>query len=354
MPPLEVQSSHLKQVLRTPRALAAVVVLLVLLALGGSWLAGAFAPRVTTAVVTRGEAAEVVYATGTVEPRLWAKVVTMQRKRIVDICRCEGQQVKQGDILVRLDDVEERAQLTELEARLKQLNEDVARLKTLLERNVTSRTSYDEKVTQVREYEARIAAQRERLGELVLRAPMDGTVLRRDGEVGEIATTGVGDVLFWVGQPRPLRIVADVNEEDILKVATGQRVLVRHDAAQGPLEAVVDEITPKGDPTTKTFRVYLALPDDTPLRIGMSVEANIVVRQARDAALVPSEAVSMGGAQVIDHGRIRRADVKVGIRGTRLVEVVSGLSPGDVVVSPARADLRPGDRVHALPAGAGP
>lgn len=334
--------------LRQPRVLAAVAALLALAI--GAWLwAGGLATRVTTAQVVRGEAAEVVYATGIVEPRYWAKVVSLQRKRIIDMCRCEGQPVKQGDVLVRLDDVEERAQLSELEARLSRLNEDVVRIKTLLDRNVASRTSYDEKLTQVREFEARIAAQRDRIGDLVLRAPMDGVVLRRDGEVGEIASTGVNDVLFWVGQPRPLRIVADVNEEDILKVQPGQRVLIRHDGATGPLEATVDEITPKGDPATKTFRVYLGLPDTSPLRIGMSVEANIVVRQASNVVLVPSEALSAGVAHVVDQGRIRRVEVKAGIRGARMVEVLAGLKAGDIVVSPMRSDLKEGNRVRATP-----
>lgn len=338
--------------LRQPKVLAAAAVALAL-ALAWAWTVG-WATRVTTAVATRGDAAEVVYATGTIEPRYWAKVVTLQRKRIIEMCQCEGQPVKKGDVLVRLDDVEERAQLTELEARLSRLGEDVVRIKTLLDRNVASRTAYDEKVTQVREFEARIAAQRDRIADLVLKAPMDGVVLRRDGEVGEIANTGVNDVLFWVGQPKPLRIVADVNEEDIIKVKAGQRVLVRHDGAPGPLEAKVDEITPKGDPATKTFRVYLGLPDTTPLRIGMSVEANIVVREVRDVVLVPVEAVAAGAVHVVANGRVRQVQVKTGIRGTRAVQVDTGLNAGDVVVSPARTDIKDGVRVQVAPAGSKP
>jgi multidrug efflux pump subunit AcrA (membrane-fusion protein) len=169
----------------------------------------------------RGDAAEVVYASGVVEPRTWAKVASLQRKRIIDLCRCEGKAVSKGDILAKLDDVEERAQLAELTARRDRLKLDVERARTLLERNVGSRVTLDEKVTQMQEAEARIAAQQDRISDLVLRAPMDGIVLRQDGEVGEIAGTGSSDVLFWVGQPKPLRVVADINEEDIVRVAQG-------------------------------------------------------------------------------------------------------------------------------------
>ena len=116
---------------------------------------------------------------------------------------------------------------------------------------------------------------------------MDGVVLRRDGEVGEIAE--VGQILFRVGVPKPLQVVAEVNEEDIPRVAVGQTVLLRTDAFPGQrLEATVREITPMGDPVAKTYRIRVALPDDTPLRPGMSVEANVVTREKPNALLVPA------------------------------------------------------------------
>jgi RND family efflux transporter MFP subunit len=301
----------------------------------------------------RGTAAEVVYATGTVEPVLWAKVAALQRKRIVDLCRCEGKAVSKGEVLARLDDIEERAVLAELEARLARLREDAVRLQTLVARNVTARTTYDDKLTQVREYEARVAAQKDRISELELRAPMDGVVLRRDGEIGEIAGTGANDVLLWVGQPKPLRVVAEVNEDDIGKVREGQKVLLRHEGHAGqPLTASVGSLTPKGDPATKTFRVYLALPDDTPLKIGMSVEANIVVREVADALLVPAEAIGDGQVQVVAGSRVERRAVETGIRGTRMVEIRKGLAAGEGIASPFNAGLKDGARVRPQQAAA--
>lgn len=317
-----------------------------LLATAAVWL-WARGTEVKVVAPVRGDAAEVIYATGIVEPVHWAKVAALARKRIVDICRCEGREVKKGDVLVRLDDDEERALLAELEARLQRYNDDAARFKGLVERNVTARTTYDEKLTQVREYEARVAAQKDRIDILQLKAPMDGVVLRRDGEVGEIAGTGASDVLLWVGQPRPLRVVAEVNEDDITRIKVGQRALLRHEGGGGaPLLASVESITPKGDPQTKTFRVYLALPDDTPLKIGMSVEANVVVAEAKDVLLLPAEAVVDGRVQVLAGGRAVRHPVTIGIRGTRLVEIRGGLTAADRIVSPALNDLADGARVR--------
>lgn len=302
----------------------------------------------------RGDAAEVVYATGIVEPVHWAKVAALQRKRIIEICRCEGRVVKSGEVLVRLDDDEERAGLAEIEARLQRFRDDAERLRQLVERSVTARTLLDDKLTQVREYEAKVEAQKERIDLLKLKAPMDGVVLRRDGEVGEIAGTAANDVLLWVGQPRPLRVVAEVNEDDIGRIRTGQNVLLRHEGAtDGPLVATVDSITPKGDPQTKTFRAYLALPDATPLQIGMSVEANIVVAEAKGALLLPAEAVLDNRVQAIENGRAIRRVVVVGIRGTRMVEIRDGVTAGDFVITPFRSELENGVRVRPAPAPAG-
>jgi hypothetical protein len=108
----------------------------------------------------------------------------------------------------------------------------------------------------------------------------------------------------------------------------------------------VSQITPKGDPTRKTFRVYLLLPNDTPLRIGMSVEANIIVREKPSAIVVPAEAVAGDMVQVVSDGRIARVPVKVGIRGSRNVEVIGDVAKGTAVLSPARSDLASGTRIR--------
>ena len=73
------------------------------------------APQVAAVAATRGTAVEIVYATGAVEPVRWAKVASVIRDRIIEICDCEGKAVAKGDVLARLDDREVRAQLKELQ-----------------------------------------------------------------------------------------------------------------------------------------------------------------------------------------------------------------------------------------------
>jgi len=322
-----------------------VVAVLVAAAVAGYWLYLRPTP-VDTAAARRGDAAEIVYATGVVEPRTWAKVTPLIRERITWLCNCEGETVDQGAELARLDDREAQAALAELKARLQLAHDELERQSVLAGRNVASQQALDRARSEVAQYEALVAGQTARIGSHVLRAPSAGVVLRQDGEVGEIAEPGT--ILFWVGRPTPLLVIADVNEEDVPRVEVGQRVLLRSDAFPArELEAVVDSVTPKGNPVTKTFRVRLRLPDDTPLRIGMSVDVNIVVRVSESTLLVPGLAVEGAAVFVVEHGTARRRSVEVGIRGTRATEVLSGLGEGERVITPFPADLADGARVDA-------
>src|SRR5580693_47986 len=328
-----------------------VLAVLAVAALGGAyWQYPDFfqPPTVTTGVAVLGPVSEAVYGTGTVEPERWAKVVPLQRRRLVELCRCEGQAVKAGQVLGRQDDAEEVSALHELEINSDQLERDVNRAEKDRDKSDAQKTDYEQRSTRLEESKSRISAQKVRLDALVLRAPLDGMVLRRDGEVGEIV--GPTDVLFWVGPPAPMQVVAEVNEEEINRIAIGQKAFLRSEAfAAQALRATVSRITPKGDPTRKTFRVYLLLPDDTRLRIGMSVEANIVVREKPQAVVVPAEAIAGNAVQVVNNGRIQRIPVTIGVRGSRNVEIIGDVSRGVAVLSPARTDLADGTKVRLEP-----
>src|ERR1700744_6439154 len=303
---------------------------------------------VTTSVATLAPVSEAIYGTGTVEPARWAKVVPLQRRRLVDLCTCEGETVKAGQVLGRQDDAEERNALNELQLSYQQAQRDLERAEKDRTKSDAQQKEYEQRWTQAEEYKSRISAQQVRIDQMVLRAPLDGMVLRRDGEVGEIV--GPTDVLFWVGPPLPVQVVAEVNEEEINRIAVGQKAFLRSEAFPGQaLRASVSQITPKGDPTRKTFRVYLLLPSDSPLRIGMSVEVNIIFRDRPSATVVPAEAVANNAVQVINDRRIEKVAVTTGIRGGRNVEIVSGVSRGMAVLSPARPDLPDGTKVRTKP-----
>lgn len=302
---------------------------------------------VETVTPTRGTAAEVVYAAGVVEPRRWAKVTTVVRRHIIDLCHCEGQPVVAGQILGRLDDQDARAAMRELEAREQFAKGELDRAVDLLERRVASQQAYERASAEVAQVRAALAAARAKLDDYILRAPLEGIVLRRDGEVGEVAEPG--QILFWVGNPKPLEVVADVNEEDIPKVEAGQSVLLRSDAfPDRPVTATVASITPKGDPVAKTYRVRLALPDDAPFLIGMSVDVNIIVRTVENALNIPRAALDGAAVMVVGPDQTAsRVALKIGIRGAREVEVVEGLNDDARVIVPYPVGLMAGQKVAA-------
>jgi RND family efflux transporter MFP subunit len=277
----------------------------------------------------------------------WAKVTSLVRNRIIEICYCEGKTVAKGDVLARLDDKEPRAALDEFRAREEFAKREMERVTQLLGRGAATIQTHEKMGMDLRQIQALISVQMEKLAYYTITAPMDGLVLRRDGEVGEIAEPG--QVLFRVGVPKPLQIVAEVNEVDIPRVAVAQTVLLRTDAfLDRRLEGKVSEITPMGDPVTKTYRIRIALPDDTPLIAGMSVEANVIAREKMNALLVPADAVQDGATFVIDGNRLRRRPVAVGIRGARAVEILSGLKAGEPVASPAPTGAADGQRVRVV------
>jgi hypothetical protein len=155
-------------------------------------------------------------------------------------------------------------------------------------------------------------------------------------------------MLFWIGKASPLQVVADINEEEITKIAIGQKAFLSNEAfARRALRASVSRITPRGDPTKKTFGVNLLLPPDSPLMIGMTVDANIVFNEKRAAVLVPVNAILGGTVQVLTDDVVHRVPVSAGIRGNEFVEITAGVSAGALVLSPGRGDLKDGGHVRA-------
>src|ERR1700748_288640 len=181
--------------------------------------------NVTTSVANLAPLSEAIYGTGTVEPARWAKVVPLQRRRLVDLCTCEGQNVKAGQGLGRQDDAEERNALNELQISSQQAQRDLDRAEKDRTKNDDTQKLYEQRWTQVQEYKSRITAQQTRIDQLVLRAPLDGMVLRRAGAAGE--TEGPPDVFFGGGPPLPMQVVAEVNEEEINRIAVGQKAFLR-------------------------------------------------------------------------------------------------------------------------------
>ena len=127
--------------------------LLVLLAAAGgaAWWWAARPPLVQSAEVVTGPAVEAVYATGTVEPVIWARIGPVVKGRLMTLAAEEGARVRPGDVLARLDDTVAQAQVQEAEARATFLREDAARLRALAAREIVARAALERAESEARE-----------------------------------------------------------------------------------------------------------------------------------------------------------------------------------------------------------
>jgi RND family efflux transporter MFP subunit len=303
-------------------------------------------PLVDLVALETGPAVRAVYATGNVEPVQWAKITPLVQGRIEEIYAHENAEVAPGELLARLDETEIRATVKELEARRDYLEHEVERTRALLSKGFGTEKAYELASSEYQQVLAAIAAANARRDHYVLRAPIAGTVLRRDGEIGEVIDSN--SVMYWIGRPKPLRIEAEVDEEDIAEVAVGQTALIKADAFPSrALTGTVAEITPKGDPVNKSYRTRISLPEDSPLMIGMTTELNIVIERRDNAVLAPETAVTDGRLWTVENGRAKPVAVTEGIRGNGKVEVrtASGSLPKTVIASPP-AGLKAGAKVR--------
>ncbi|MGB4106577.1 MAG: efflux RND transporter periplasmic adaptor subunit [Alphaproteobacteria bacterium] len=293
----------------------------------------------------RGPAIQAVYATGTVEPTVMMPIAPRSTARLMSLQADEGHIVKKGDVLGQLEDSDIQKQLDEVRARAEFAEKDYARKGELLKRGAISKGTADQSKADLDAARASVERVKAQLGYLQLTAPEDGLVLRRDGEVGELIPAS--QPVFWLSCCAPLRISAEVDEEDIALVKPGLPVMIRADAFPGQdFSGKVDSITPKGDAVSRSYRVRIGLSGQTPLMTGMTAETNIVISETKDALLVPAGALDGEAVWIVQEGKLSKRGVETGARNSSAVEIRSGITQDDAVVSAPRADFEEGQKVH--------
>ena len=306
------------------------------------------APEVITTMPHRGEAVEAVYATGTVEPVRYARVGTKIAGPITEVLKQEGDSVEQGNILAVIEASEDITRVQELAARLKLTEAEYERAARLRRTGNASQAALDQAESAQSAANAAYRGAKARLDDHFITAPISGEVLRSENQIKVGDMVQPGQPIFTIGDPSVLQVDAEVDEEDIVKVRPGQDALIRADAFPGQaLAARVARITPYGDPVARTYRVYLALPEDTPLISGMTTEINIVVRREDNALLIPVSSLSGASVWVVEDGRAHLMDAELGTIGEERAEVLSGLpESASVIVSPP-SGLVEGEKVRS-------
>jgi HlyD family secretion protein len=197
--------------------------------------------------------------------------------------------------------------------------------------------------------EARLEAAQVAVERTRIRAPSSGVVLKRHIEPGEVIRPG--DPLVTFAGDGPLKVRIQPDESNLALLQVGQRAQVSPEAfPEQRVDASIDRIAPSVDPVRGTVEVDLAIEDESDLRPDMTVTVEIEVGRSPSALLMPSWAIRDLGSEtpwvlVAEDGEARRREVKLGLEGDDLVEVVSGLSEDDRVLPPA-LPIEEGDPVR--------
>lgn len=184
-----------------------------------------------------------------------------------------------------------------------------------------------------------------------VKTPVAGVVSARNARVGAIAS-GAGQPLFTLIRNGEIELVADVPETDIHKVKAGQKALLTLAGAK-KIEGKVRLVSPTVDPATRLGSVHVVVNGKSGARAGMYASAEVIISRA-DALALPLSAVTTGRdgsvARKVEDSVVKQVKIETGIQDGGFVEVVSGLSAGDVVVAKAGAFVRNGDRIAPVPA----
>lgn len=200
--------------------------------------------------------------------------------------------------------------------------------------------------------EAQLANVRLQLDRTEVKAPVAGEVVARNALVGGIASAA-GQPMFVIIRDGALELQADVAERDILKLKPGQAVKMAGVGADTGLTGTVRLVEPAIDATTRLGRARISIDQPEAVRSGMFLDAEVLVAE-RQAVAIPVTAVGSapdGGATVMKvstDGLVTRVPVTTGIRDSGYVEIVEGLSAGEMVVTKAGAFVRDGDRVNPV------
>lgn len=324
------------------------ILLLAFAGAGGYLLFSRSQLAVEVAAPRRGQAVELVYATGVVEPVVQAVVSPQSAGQLTELMVDEGAAVQAGQPLARLDSAVAAQKVRELEARLELERKALERAQALQNRSAGSVEAVDQARSQQAQTQAQLEAARDQLLRRSLQSPVAGIVLRREGEVGEYLPAG--REVFVVGDPTRLRATLEIDEEDFPRLRRGQKVLLTADAFPGQVMAgEVGDITPQGDSVNKSYRVRVQLPPEVKLPVGMTVEANVVLQEKPGVLLAPSTALAAGKLFVVEGGQARLQAVQTGISGVKETEIISGISETARIIVQPPSTLQDGQRVRVMP-----
>jgi len=326
--------------------------------------AQATAPPVVTVIVPGSAAvAATVALTGSIAAKHTSPVgIQGEGGMVTQVLVKEGDFVRRGQVLARLDRSVQQQQVVEMDAAIRQSEADAAlarteldRAKALVARGFISKADIDRKTTTRDGAEAKVAVaraqagqMRARLGRLDVRAPDDGLILQRNVEAGQVVGAGT-TALFELAQNGAMEMRGRVAEQDLAALKLGQPAKVTLVGSTDSFNGTVWLIDPTIDAMARQGIVRIALGGDRRLRPGAFARATIASGSASRPQL-PQSAVQSDDSgsyvMIVDvANKAQRRRVEVGDVGEGGISIVKGLTGQERVVANAAAFLSPGEKI---------
>lgn len=312
------------------------------------------APAVSVAPVDVGSIARTVNVSGVVEPVRVVGVNSQLSGALLRVNVQEGDVVRRGALLARVDDRELRAQLAAAQANHQVAEAAYERAEQLRERRVITLPEFERERTAYASAQAQLDQLRARVGYASVTAPIQGVVTEKHVEAGDVVAPNTR--LFTLADVSTMVARVGVSELDVVELEPGDGVVIQLDAFPSQsFRGRIRRVFPTADPQTRLVPVEVELGPEARAvaRPGFLARATFALAAQDDALLVPASALVSGGTGgqsvfVVEDGRAVRRSVELGLTSQGRVQVVAGLDAGEVVVVAGNNALRDGAEVRVI------
>lgn len=356
-------------------------------------------PTVSVTPVETSEIAETAIVSGSLVPRHEILVpAEIDGYAITELLADEGDSVREGQVLARLNRStleaqlaqtaaqldrnsavlsQAKAQIAEAEANVTEASRSLERTKTLRDSGTATVEKLDQRTAAATTATSRLASAREalavaeaerknieaqkkeldiRLARTDIKAPRAGIISRRTARIGQIASMAA-EPLFRIIADGVVELEAEIADVRLPRVSVGQKVSVTPAGYNDPLEGKIRLVSPEVDKSSRLGRLRITISSPSPLPIGASAKG-IIELGRKLGPTVPQSSVSFSkdgaSVQVVVDGVVKTRPVTLGLSGTTRFQVVAGLKEGEMVVVRAGSFLRDGDRVAPVVEGKKP
>lgn len=292
-----------------------------------------------------------LFVSGTIRANEEVKLVTEAAGKVTGIYFKEGGQVSKGQLLVKLNDADLRAQYKKLEVQEKLLASQEQRLAKLLEAKGISQEEYENTLSQLNAIRADMEVNKALLDKTTIRAPFSGRIGIKN--ISEGSYVSPSTVIAMLEQSDPVKIDFYVPEKYASLVQLGDTFSFSLEGQTEKHISKVSAIEPSIDATTRTLLVRATTPNKKQeLLPGAFARVNFLLDHEENAIMIPTEALIpvLTGKKVfvVRKGKAQEVMVTIGVRTESSIQITSGLQAGDTLITRGIMQVKNGSDVKIL------